>query len=80
MTRMPDLTDQQKLLEKFLAEGRPATPEAIAQLVEAGAARHRFGHAQRDRAADSPLGEFALGLGNSLPAGLEQMMRQGRSA
>jgi hypothetical protein len=80
MTGMPDHTDQRELLKKFLGEGRPATPEAIAQVVEAGAAGHRFGQTQRDRAGDSALVEIVLGLSNALPAGLEQMMRQGRSA
>jgi hypothetical protein len=79
MTGIPDHTDQRELLKKFLGEGRPATPEAIAQVVEAGAAGHRFGQTQRGRAVTSPLGEVTLGLGNAVPAGLEQMMRQGRS-
>jgi hypothetical protein len=80
MTGMPDHTDQRELLRKFLGEGRPATPEAVAQVVEAGAAGHRFGQTRRDRTADPAFVEVVLGLRNTLPAGLEHMMRQPGSA
>jgi len=80
MTGMPDHTDQRELLKKFIGEGRPATPEAIAQVVEAGAARYRFGQTHHDRTGNSALVEVVLGLGNILPAGLERMMRQAGSA
>jgi len=80
MTGMPDHTDQRELLKKFLGEGRPATPEAIAQVVEASAARDRFGQTRHDRTGDPALAEVTLGLGNTLPAGLEHMMRQAGSA
>ncbi len=79
MTDMPDHTDQRELLKKFLGEGRPAIPEAIAQVVEAGAAGHRFGQTHPDRTGDSAPVEVVLGLANTLPPRLEQMMRQGRS-
>jgi hypothetical protein len=78
MTDMPDHTDQRELLKKFLGEGRPAIPEAIAQVVEAGAAGHRFGQTHPDRTGDSAPVEVVLGLADSLPPRLEQMMRQGR--
>lgn len=79
MKDVPDHTDQRELLKKFLGEGGPATPEAIAQVVEAGAAGHRFGQTHPDRTGDSAPVEVVLGLANTLPARLEQMMRQGRS-
>ena len=80
MRGMPDHTDQRELLKKFLGEGRPATPEAIAQVVEAGAAGHRFGQTHPDRTGDSAPVEVVLDLANTLPPRLQQMMRQGRSA
>ena len=34
MNDVPDHTDQRELLKRFIEEGRPATLEAIAEVVE----------------------------------------------
>jgi hypothetical protein len=56
MNGMPDFTDQQELLKKFIEEGRPATPEAIAGVVEAAGGRDYFRKTYR---AQTPV---AVGL------------------
>jgi hypothetical protein len=77
MDRVPDHTDQRELLKKLIDEGRPATLEAIAGVVEGGSDYIRKTY--RDQTGESALAEVALSFDSSLPTGLEQMMR-GRRA
>jgi hypothetical protein len=74
MNGVPDHTDQRELLKKFLGEGRPATLEAIAEVVEGGAS-DCFRTTYPDQTGESALAEVVLSFDSSLPAGLEQMMR-----
>ena len=75
MNRVPDHTDQRELLKKFIEEGRPATLEAIAEVVEGGGSDY-FRKTYRDQTGESALAEVVLGFNSSLPTGLEQMMRE----
>lgn len=74
MNGVPDHTDQRELLKKFIEEGRPATLEAIAEVIEGGASDY-FRTTCGDQTGESSLVEVVLGFGTSLPTGLEQMMR-----
>jgi hypothetical protein len=76
MDRVPDHTDQRELLKKFIDEGRPATLEAIAEVVEGGSDDIRKPY--RDQTGESALAEVVLRFDSSLPTGLEQMMREMR--
>ena len=75
MNGVPDHTDQRELLKKFVDEGRPATLEAIAEVVEGGGSDY-FRKAYRDQTGESSLVEVVVGFDSSLPTGLEQMMRE----
>jgi hypothetical protein len=76
MNGVPDHTDQRELLKKFIEEGRPATLEAIAEVVEGGGSDY-FRKTYRDQTGESALAEVVLGF-DSLPTGLVQMMRETR--
>ena len=76
MNGVPDHTDQRELLNKFIEEGRPATLEAIAEVVEGGS--DYFGKTYRDQMRESACAEVVLGFNSSLPMGLAQMMRETR--
>ncbi len=75
MNGVPDHTDQRELLKRFIEEGRPATLEAIAEVVE-GSGGSYFRKTYRDRMGESALVEVVLSFKSSLPASLEQMMRE----
>jgi hypothetical protein len=75
MNGVPDHTDQRELLKKFIEEGRPATLEAIAEVVEGGGGYY-FREAYRDQTGESAPVEVVLGFDSSLPAKLEQLMRE----
>ena len=77
MNRVPDHTDQRELLKKFIEEGRPATLEAIAEVVEGGGSDY-IRKTYRDQTGESALAEVVLSFDSSLPTGLEQMMRERR--
>lgn len=72
MNGVPDPTDQRELLKKFLGERRPATLEAIAEVVEGGASDYFRTYPGQTR--ESALVEVVLDFDSSLPTGLEQMM------
>lgn len=76
MNGMPDHTDQRELLKKFIEEGRPATLEAIAEVVEGSGGSYYFRKSYRDETGESALVEVVLSFKSSLPARLEQMMRE----
>ena len=42
MNDVPDHTDQRELLKRFIEEGRPATLEAIAEVVEGSGGSYYF--------------------------------------
>ena len=75
MNGVPDHTDQRELLKKFIEEGRPATLESIAEVVEGGGSDY-FRKTCPDQPGESSLVEVVLGFNSSLPTGLEQMMRE----
>ena len=75
MNRVPDHTDQRELLKKFVDEGRPATLEAIAEVVEGGGSDY-IRRTYRDQTRESAPAEVVLCFNSSLPIGLEQMMRE----
>jgi len=75
MNGVPDHTDQRELLKKFIEEGRPATVEAIAEIVEGGASDY-FRKTYRDQTGESSPVEVVLGFDSSMPTGLQQMMRE----
>ena len=76
MNDVPDHTDQRELLKRFIEEGRPATLEAIAEVVEGSGGSYYFRKTYRDQMGESALVEVKLGSNSSLPAMLEQMMRE----
>ena len=76
MNDVPDHTDQRELLKRFFEEGRPATLEAIAEVVEGSSGSYDFRKTYRDQMGESALVEVKLGSNSSLPAMLEQMMRE----
>ena len=78
MNVVPDHTDQRELLKKLIEEGGPATLEAIAEVVEGSGGSDYFGKTYRDQTGVSALVEVVLGLDSSLPATLEQMLRETR--
>ena len=75
MNRVPDHTDQRELLKKFVDEGRPATLEAIAEVVEGGGSDY-IRRTYRDQTRESAPAEVVLCFNSSLPIGLELMMRE----
>ena len=76
MNGVPDQTDQRELLKKFLGEGRPATLEAIAEVVEGASGYFRTMYP--DQMGESAPAEVVLSFDSRLPTGLEQMMREAR--
>ena len=76
MNDVPDHTDQRELLKRFIEEGRPATLEAIAEVVEGSGGSYYFRKTYRDQMGESALVEVELGSDSGLPARLEQMMRE----
>ena len=76
MNDVPDHTDQRELLKRFFEEGRPATLEAIAEVVEGSGGSYYFRKTYRDQMEESALVEVVLSFESSLPASLEQMMRE----
>ena len=79
MNDVPDHTDQRELLKRFIEEGRPATLEAIAEVVEGSGGSYYFRKTYRDNGSVGAR-RVRLGSDSGLPARLEQMMREaGRS-
>ena len=76
MNGVPDHTDQRELFKRFIEQGRPATLEAIAEVVEGGGGSYYFRKTYRDQTGESALVEVVLSFESGLPAGLEQMMRE----
>ena len=76
MNGVPDHTDQRELLKRFIEQGRPATLEAIAEVVEGSGGSYYFRKTYRDQMGKSALVEVVLSFESGLPARLEQMMRE----
>ena len=57
MNDVPDHTHQRELLKRFIEEGRPATLEAIAEVVEGSGGSYYFRKTYRDQMGESALVE-----------------------